>query len=77
MIGFLPRIPNGAFIGQHSGSEFSTEWRGQMQMNLGKWGLDFDDWILARGRRYYEEGRVYSSSSSRGIFGHFERIKSI
>ena len=29
-----------------------------MQMNLGKWDLDFDDQILARGRRYYEEGRV-------------------
>ena len=27
-------------------------------MNLGKWDLDFDDQILARGRRYYEEGRV-------------------
>ncbi len=27
-------------------------------MNLGKWELDFDDQILARGRRYYEEGRV-------------------
>lgn len=27
-------------------------------MNLGEWELDFDDQILARGRRYYEEGRV-------------------
>ncbi|MGN0793770.1 MAG: SWIM zinc finger family protein [Aristaeellaceae bacterium] len=27
-------------------------------MNLGKWELDFDDHILARGKRYHEEGRV-------------------